>query len=114
MTELYLCKCISLKDNECSTYEDWSEPIPFTGEVWPASGNVQVQQYGSRLNYIQNLRIDGKYEKRYDGKRMSYDFGDGKIFAENDGICVYTNDKPDYRIVSIKAYHPILMELEKI
>lgn len=114
LTEHYLMKRITGKDAECNTYEDWDIPVPFIGEAWQASGKVQVQQYGERLNYIKNLRIEGDYNIVTEKKRVSYDFGDGLIFSENDGICVYTETEPDYKIIAIKPYKPLLLELEKI
>ena len=29
------------------------------GEQWPASGKVQAQQYGDRLGYILNMKVNG-------------------------------------------------------
>lgn len=116
LTDLHLKKRITGKDAECSTYEEWSSAVPFRGEVWPASGKMQVQQYGERLNYILNMRIEGKYEIRSEGKLLSYDFGENRVFRENDGICVHSSkdNDPDYKIISIKPYTPLLLEIEKI
>ena len=47
------------KDREGSTYEEYSAASSFSGESWPASGKVQAQQYGQRLGYIRNVKIDG-------------------------------------------------------
>ena len=48
----YHRKRIVEKDNEGCVTERYDLDIPFRGEFWPASGKVQAEQYGSRLNYI--------------------------------------------------------------
>lgn len=116
LCDLYLRKKITQKDKEGATSEGWEEAVHFVGEHWVASGSVQVQQYGDRLNYILNMKLDGKYTVLPGKHGVSYDFGDGLTFQEQDGICVYTdeNSDPDYRIISIKPYRQLKMELEKI
>lgn len=113
----HLRKRITKKDKEGSTYEEWDAAASFSGESWPASGKVQAQQYGERLAYIRNLRIDGKYTMETDEKGMvSYDFGEGRKFRESDGICLYVPGEhdPDYKIISIKPYRPLKLEVERI
>lgn len=108
---------ISRKDSEGSSYEEWGAAVSFQGESWPASGKVQAQQYGERLSYIRNLRIEGKYTIETDEKGMvSYDFGNGLKIRESDGICLYTgeNGDPDYKVISIKPYRPLRLELDRI
>lgn len=108
---------ITKKDKEGSSYEEWGAAVSFPGESWPASGKVQAQQYGERLAYIRNLRIDGDYTIETDENGvLSYDFGDGLKLRESDGICIYTGagQEPDYKILSIKEYHPLRLELERI
>lgn len=108
---------ISKKDKEGSTYEEWGAAVSFQGESWPATGKVQAQQYGERLSYIRNLRIEGKYTMETDEKGMiSYDFGDGLKIRESDGICLYVSGDhdPDYKIISIKPYRPLKLEVERI
>lgn len=50
------------KDKEGSTSEEYGTASSVTGESWPASGKVQAEQYGQKLNYIRNLRIQGSYK----------------------------------------------------
>lgn len=57
----YHRKRIIEKDNEGCTTERYDLDMPFRGECWPASGKVQAEQYGIRLNYIKNLRISEGY-----------------------------------------------------
>ena len=88
------------KDREGSTYEEYSAASSFSGESWPASGKVQAQQYGQRLGYIRNVKIDGGY---------------GIDLMELDGICLFVgeNTEPDYRIVAIKSYRFLTLEVER-
>lgn len=110
-------KRIPKKDKEGSSYEEWGAAFPFSGESWPAAGKVQAQQYGERLSYIRNLRIEGKYTTETDENGMvAYDFGGGLKIRESDGICLYVPEDhdPDYKIISVKPYRPLKLELERI
>ena len=91
------------KDKEGSTYEEYSAASSFSGESWPASGKVQAQQYGQRLGYIRNVKIDGGYAIN------------GIDLMELDGICLFVgeNTEPDYRIVAIKSYRFLTLEVER-
>ncbi len=116
LNTFYLKKRISKKDKEGCSTEEWGEAVPFVGEQWPASGKVQAQQYGDRLNYILNLKLDGTYQIIQEKQGASFDFGDGLVFREQDGICIFADEEsdPDYRIIAIKPYRQLKMELEKI
>ncbi|MBQ8232428.1 MAG: hypothetical protein IJZ34_10965 [Lachnospiraceae bacterium] len=117
LKEYYWKPRIQMKDNEGSTYEEWGAAISFKGECWPASGKVQAQQYGERLSYIRNLRIEGKYETIIDENGMiSYKYENGMTICESDGICLYVGSemKPDYKVISIKPYIPLKLEVERI
>lgn len=97
----YYCKKkTTIEDNEGGKYEDYSnEPIEIKANIWPASGELQAQIYGERLKYINNMLYDGS-----------------ELLNEGDGICVYVDkdSKPDYRIISIKRFSHLRIELEKI
>ena len=104
------------KDKEGSTSEEYGAASSVTGESWPASGKVQAEQYGQRLNYIRNIRIQGSYKIQTDEKgRLHYILEDGTDMEERDGICLYVaaDQLPDYRIISIKPYRFLTMEVEK-
>ena len=104
------------KDNEGSTYDDYGAALPFEGEVWPASGKVQAQMYGQRLPYIRNCKMVGDYTVGVDERgQVFFDFGSYKV-SELDGICVDVpgDAAPDYKIISIRPYRPLYMELEKL
>lgn len=89
-----------IEDDEGGKYPGYSEtPIEIEANIWPASGKLQAEIYGERLNYISNMLYDGNEE-----------------LIEGDGICVMVgaSNQPDYRIISIKPYSHKLIELEKI
>lgn len=117
LEEIFFRKRVSEKDKEGSSYETWGAAFPVMAEVWPASGKVQAQQYGERLSYIRNVRLEGSYTITGDAKgRAMYKTTSGLSIQEGDGICLYVDPKnePDYRIISIKPYRPLKMEIEKI
>lgn len=113
----YLKKRETLKDGQGGTYEEYNEPIEWSGEVWAAGGEVQVKMYGERLSYIRNVKIEGKYKIVTDEKnRVHYVFESGLDVTELDGMCLYVSEEsdPDYKIISIKPYQPLRLECEKI
>lgn len=117
LEEIFFRKRVSEKDKEGSSYETWGAAFPVMAEIWPTSGKVQAQQYGERLSYIRNVRLEGNYIITGDAKgRAMYKTASGLKIQEGDGICLYTDPKnePDYRIISIKPYRPLKMEIEKI
>lgn len=107
---------ISKKDNEGNSYIEYGLPSSFEAEVWPAGGKLQAEMYGQRVNHIQNCRINAGYEVMADEKgRVSYRIGYTTI-QEGDGICVYVpgEQEPDYRIVAIRPYRYLTLEVERI
>ena len=96
----YLKKKIISEDNEGGKYQGFSDlGIDIMANISPASGKLQAEIYGERLNYILNMLYDGPLDLK-----------------EGDGICVYAPKKsePDYKIISIKRYSHKVIELEKI
>ena len=116
--QFHLKKKITGKDREGGTYEEYGAATAFSGEAWPAGGKVQAEHYGERLSYIYNMKIAGKYvlvRNQADGK-IHYVFPDtGLDVVESDGICLFVSkeDEPDYKIISIKPYKPLRLEVEK-
>lgn len=117
----YQKKKITKKDKEGGTYVEYGSPVPFVGESWPAGGKVQAEQYGERLGYIYNVKIAGDYEAFLEtlGTRnfLRYIFPEsGLELMEGDGICLFApkDSKPDYKVISIKPYRPLRLEVEKI
>lgn len=95
----YLKKKTIIEDNEGGKYPGYSEPIEIKANISPASGKLQAEIYGERINYILNMLYDGPLE-----------------LVEGDGICVYVSrdSEPDYKVISIKIYSHKAIELEKI
>lgn len=113
----FLKKRKIIKDSEGGTSEEYGAAIPFKGVCWPASGKIQAAQYGQRLAYIRNIKIEGKYEVRADEKgRIHYILKNGMDLEELDGICLYTGEmqNPDYKIIAAKPYRFLTLEVEKI
>lgn len=96
----YLKKKTIIEDNEGGRYPGYSEEsTEIQANIYPASGKLQAEIYGERLNYILNMLYDGP-----------------EAINEGDGICVYVykDNEPDYKVISIKRYSHIFIELEKI
>ena len=113
----YHRKRLVKKDGEGSTYEEYGAASPFLGESWPASGKVQAQQYGQKLCYIRNVKIDGEYTIKSDENgNLHYILKNGTELMELDGICLFAGEKdePDYKIVSVKPYRFLTLEVERI
>lgn len=96
----YLKRKTIIEDNEGGKYEAFEkEGLEIKANISPASGKLQAEIYGERLNYILNMLYDGSLG-----------------LVEGDGICVYVSkdSKPDYKVISIKRYSHLAIELEKI
>lgn len=112
----YHRKRIEKKDKEGSTYVEYGAAVSLSGESWPASGKVQAQQYGQRLGYIRNVRLEGKYTIEPDEKGRLHYILNGIDLIELDGICLFTekDQTPDYKIIAIKPYRFLTLEVEII
>lgn len=96
----YLKRKTLIEDSEGGKYSGYSdEAIEIEANIYPANGRLQAEIYGERLKYIQNMLYDGS-----------------ETLNEDDGICVYVSkdSEPDYKIISIKRYSHMMIELEKI
>lgn len=116
LQQCYHRKAIFCKDKEGSSSLEYAPAIEVLAEVWPAGGKAQAETYGTRLSYMRNIRIDEAYKVEPDGKKLHYVLDNGADFVENDGICIYVSGEcePDYKIVSIKPYQRLLLEVERI
>lgn len=96
-----LAKKTVITDSEGGKYQDWGPTTEIKADIYPASGKLQAEIYGQRLNYMLNMLYDGSEE-----------------LEEGDGICytvaAISERKPDYKIISIKSYGHKVIELEKI
>lgn len=114
---LKTCKvraAVPKKDKEGNAYIEYGTARSFQAEVWAAGGKLQQEMYGVRLPSIRNLRVEGKYKEVLEGRKLQYTLQDGTSFAVNDGICIYTGEEPDYKIVAIYPYYFLTMEVEKL
>lgn len=115
MQTMYLMKRTPQKDNEGSTYEEYGTPVPFEGEWWPASGEVQARMYGEKLSYIRNVKIIGDYEVTIDEKDVAhYVYPSGLNVCEQDGVGIDKSTDPDYKIVAITPHKPLILEVKRI
>ena len=107
-----------ITDGEGGKYPGYSvTPVEIKANISPASGKLQAEIYGLKLNSIMNMLYDEPYTAVVRDKVLYYIAQDGKAeFCEGGGICVYaTSDRgPDYKIISIKPYGHLVLELEKI
>lgn len=96
-----LKKTVTVTDDEGGRYERFETVgTEIRAEIWPASGKLQAEIYGTRLNYILNMLCDRN-----------------NSIKEGDGLCyrVSETEKPDYKVISIKEYsNHLLIELEAI
>lgn len=96
----YLKPKTVIADKEGGKYPGYSSTATkIKANIWPASGKLQVEMYGLRINNILNMLYDGPV-----------------TITEGDGICVYVDStkEPDYKVISKKPYSHHVMELEKI
>lgn len=103
------------RDKEGSSYTEYAYPIPFQAEMWAAGGKLQAEMYGIRLPNIRNLRIDGGYEEICDiSGKLRYRLDCGAEIAVNDGICIFSDAVPDYKVIAIYPYRFLTLEVEKL
>ena len=119
------------KDDEGVPEIKWGSATQIEGETWPAGGQLQVNTYGDRVNNMLNVRVRGPYEiiteKGHQAYRFTFTSASGASGAsgetetgftlcEGDGLCINVSgtSKPDYKIISIKPYKPLRLEVERI
>ena len=99
LKQLKLHKFTKVKDNEGGVSEGFAPSfVLINAEIWPATNKRQSELYGLRVNDILNML-----------------YQDETNIEVNDGICVYSQEKPDYRVISKKSYtsHQVF-EIERI
>lgn len=102
------------KDREGSTHVEYGSATEIQAEMWPGGGKVQSEMYGARLPNIRNLRVSGKYEEKTEGRKLVYQIEEGPGISVNDGICLYSSDEPDYKVIAIYPYSFLTLEVEKL
>lgn len=107
-------QAISKRDREGGNYTEYGTALPFAAEMWPGGGKVQAEMYGIRLPNIRNLRIQGKYREVDSNGKLSYTLDNGITITANDGICIYSESEPDYKVVAIYPYSFLTLEVEKL
>lgn len=102
------------KDSEGSAHIVYDDATEIQAEMWPGGGKVQSETYGDRLPNIRNLRVSGDYEEKSEGRKLVYQLEGGQKISVNDGICLYSADEPDYKVVAIYPYSFLTLEVEKL
>lgn len=107
------------KDSEGGSYIIYGEEKhSFKAEMWSAGGKLQSEMYGIRLPNVRNLRLDGAYKEVHGpGKKVGFQVTQGGITFQvtvNDGICLHSDDEPDYKVVAIYPYSHLILEVEKL
>lgn len=73
-----------MKTDEGIKREGYSDKVvEIKAEVWPASGGLQAELYGERLNYIMNANVEKSTE-----------------IAEKDGLCIDNPNQVTHRVIS--------------
>ena len=107
-------EAIPQRDAEGGSYVEYGPAVTITAEMWTAGGKLQTEVYGSHLPNIRNLRVDGKYhEVPGENGKVSYRLENGPEITAGDGICIYAESEPDYKVVAIYPYTYLTLEVEK-
>lgn len=118
---------IVTKDSEGVPVVSWGDPIICRGEIWPATSERQIQEYGDRVSGVQNVHIEGDYRLTNVSGVLTLTRADGSTIHLGDGVHVYTEyeettidisgpvtvrTEPDYQVLSIREADPLLLEIE--
>lgn len=113
------CKIITvtdtIEDEYGNVFDGETIEKSFEASIYDANGKIQAELYGERLQYINNMIIDGDFKLIVNNNKRIYTNGD-LSFSEGDELCIY-GDKPDYKIISIKKpikLQHLLCEIELI
>ncbi|MDO4333831.1 MAG: hypothetical protein Q4C58_14265 [Eubacteriales bacterium] len=103
------------RDSEGCSNVRYADPVEFEAEMWTAGGKLQAEMYGIRLPNIRNLRIQGKYKEITVDGVLYFEIENGPRITVNDGIClnVPPETDPDYRVIAIRPYSFLTLEVEK-
>ncbi|GIP57909.1 hypothetical protein [Paenibacillus woosongensis] len=102
---------IPKKEPDGTPYEDWAtEGIEVRGNVQPAGGKEMAAQYGERLRYIMVMYC----EYTPDSRELLEQFNSQN---KGYGACVFVPgdaEMPDYKVVAVRPWRHIVIELEMI
>lgn len=89
----------TFKESDGTSYTGYEpEGREIRAKVQPAGGKMLSEIYGLRLAYMLTMYVEN-----------------GTELSENEGICVYTDNKPDYKIIAIRPWSThIVADLEKV
>ena len=110
----YIRNRILTQDEYGGSEESWGTAIAITCETWGEESSVDKGMSGQSLKGIHHLKIEGEYTIEQEGNHQKYVFGNFNV-RETDGVCLYvgaTSD-PDYEIVGITPYRPLLLTLAR-
>ncbi|MCL6456920.1 MAG: hypothetical protein K6T85_02830 [Gorillibacterium sp.] len=102
---------IPAKEPDGTPYEDWAaEGVTIRGSLLPAGGKIMAELYGERLNYMMVLYVEHTPEalqllEQFNGQKKGY------------AACIYVPSdaaKPDYRVVAMRPWQHLVIELEKV
>lgn len=113
LKKLYIWPRDIQKNAEGLPTEIYGTPCACNGIVWPAGGAVQADPYGERTAYRTNILLDGKYGFQRRAGKLMYVTQDGAELTEGYGIGMDSTE-PEYRIVAIRAYGHLQLEVEHI
>lgn len=108
-------KAVTERDSEGCPVVSYGYPTQFEAEMWAAGGKLQAEMYGIRLPNIRNLRIQGKYKEITVDGVLYFEMENGPRITVNDGICLNVPPEadPDYRVIAIRPYSFLTLEVEK-
>lgn len=101
---------IPLRDPDGTPYSGWSDDIlKIEGNVQPGGGKIMAEQYGERLKYIMVM-----YCEYTPQSKQIFDQFNGQ--SKGYGACIYAPDDacPDYKVVAVRGWRHIVIELEKV
>ena len=99
MQQIYLKNKTVEKDGEGSPVIIYGDAKRIEGEVWPASGKLQVEQYGNRINYIKNCKVEGKYKIIEQDGKIIYRFNGFSLCEAMESACI--PEKKKIRIIRL-------------
>lgn len=114
--ELYI-KPVSYVTDADGTDTIYGAAVKVKATKWPAGGRVQSEMYGSHVQDVYNVKIEGGYTTLLDTSNRQPLYKVGNIIIKlNDGVCIFSSsdEQPDYRIISIKCHRHLLLEVMRI